>query len=569
MMAIHRDKLRWLFWLRWKLFIRSFTRERSRIISTIFLILFGVPFFGGIAVATVFGYRLLPYPANAELLFLVLTGVYLLWIVLPLLEFTTNEGLDVSKLIAYPLTRFELMASMLLSTLLDIPMFGLVLVFLAVLIGWATSVPVTLFVILAMLVFYVQIVGMSQLVLALLMRTLQSRRFRDLSILLIALFSTICYLSSQLISRAVSNGGFASNLQNATFSNYLQWLPPGYAASAIRAASVGNWGFSAIWLVVSVVAAFIVLYLWMMVLERSLSTPETGGQVRTRVRRPARQASAAQAAQVVAQVATPAAPAGLLQRAGSSQMFAITRKEWTYFWRDPQLKAMLFQSIIYVGIVILFPLINATGNHASTASYIGLLIEAPLAVFLSMFILSYNTLGMERDGLTTLFLFPIDPRRILLGKNLSVAVFGLAELILLVAITSFLSQAWNFVLPVFVIGLSVIAVVLGCGNVTSIYFPTKMRQYQRGFRATGSTSGNAGCIRSLMSLVMLIVSAILLLPVGAAVFVPLFLHANWIWVVSVPAALLYAAVLYGLVIWLVAPQMLKRAPEILQVVTRE
>ena len=119
--------------------------------------------------------------------------------VLPLFEFTVNEGLDVSKLMLFPLTRPELMVSLLFSTLLDIPMFGLILVFIAVVAGWAISLPVTLLTIVAVLIFYTQVVGMSQLVLAVLMRTLQSRRFRDLSIILIALFSSSCYLFQQLV----------------------------------------------------------------------------------------------------------------------------------------------------------------------------------------------------------------------------------------------------------------------------------------------------------------------------------------------------------------------------------
>ena len=101
-MVIHAEKLRWLFWLRWKMLLRSFVGSGGksnwgRIIGLIFLILFGLPFIGGIAVGTYFAYRYLPAPANSELLFLVLTGIYLLWIVLPLLEFTVNEGLDLSK----------------------------------------------------------------------------------------------------------------------------------------------------------------------------------------------------------------------------------------------------------------------------------------------------------------------------------------------------------------------------------------------------------------------------------------------------------------------------------------
>lgn len=74
MMVIHRDKLRWLFWLRWKLFLRGFTRDRSRIIGAIVTILFGIPIFGGIAVGTFLAYRFLPAPANAEILFIVLSG---------------------------------------------------------------------------------------------------------------------------------------------------------------------------------------------------------------------------------------------------------------------------------------------------------------------------------------------------------------------------------------------------------------------------------------------------------------------------------------------------------------
>src|SRR5437773_5715702 len=286
--SIHRDKLRWLLWLRWKLLVRGFTREKSRIITTILMIVFGLPFYGGIAAGTFLAYRFLPYPANAEVLFLVLTGVYLLWMVLPLFEFTVNEGLDVSKLILFPLTRPELMVSLLFSTLLDIPMFGLILVFIAVVVGWASSLPVALLTLVAMLIFYVQVVGISQLVLAALMSTLQSRRFRDLSIILIALFSMSCYLIQQLLLRGIGTGDFVTNIERARFSLYLQWTPPGMTASAIQQASLGNWGASFAWLGVSLVTAVLILYLWARVLERSLSTPEVGGAVRVRQRKASR-----------------------------------------------------------------------------------------------------------------------------------------------------------------------------------------------------------------------------------------------------------------------------------------
>src|SRR5258707_15890282 len=98
-MVIHGNKVRSLLWLRYKLFTRSLARGRtSSIVGGIFFALFILIFGGGFALFTFLIYRIIPAPANAEILFLVLTGIYLLWIMLPLLQINTNEGLDLSKL---------------------------------------------------------------------------------------------------------------------------------------------------------------------------------------------------------------------------------------------------------------------------------------------------------------------------------------------------------------------------------------------------------------------------------------------------------------------------------------
>ncbi|HEV2655974.1 MAG TPA: hypothetical protein VGT82_13495, partial [Ktedonobacteraceae bacterium] len=68
-MSIDSGKLRWLFWLRWKLFLRGFTRASGRIsyiIGTAFQFLFGLLIGGGVGVASYFAYRYLDAPANAE-----------------------------------------------------------------------------------------------------------------------------------------------------------------------------------------------------------------------------------------------------------------------------------------------------------------------------------------------------------------------------------------------------------------------------------------------------------------------------------------------------------------------
>ncbi len=557
-MAVHADKLRWLFWLRWKTLMRGYTRNPLSIIGSIFMLLFVLGFAGLVAVGTFFAYRLLAPPANSEVLYLVLTGVLLLWIMLPLLEFTANEGLDASKLILFPLTRAELMVSLLFSTLLDIPTIGLVLVLAAVIAGWAVSVPVAILAFVTMLVFYIQVVGVSQLFLALFMRVLQGRRFRDLSIIIIALFSSSCYLIQQFVLGGTRILHLYDNLKSASFSPYLQWLPSGMAARSITQAVLGNWGASIASLGLLLVTSVLSLYLWQFVLERSLSASEVGGSARARNRR----------RQQTPVVATGAQPVGtsIWGQIISPQISAIALKDLKYFWRDPQLKAMLFQSVIYVAIFLVAPLLNPNSSRFGGNGYV--LLITPLIVLLFMLTLSLNMLGLERQGLTTLFLFPVAPQRILWGKNLAVSTLGIAELVLLISIGAFLSRAWNLVLPVLVGGLAGMGVTLGCGNFTSVYFPQYVRQMQRGFRATGQTS-QAGCLRAVMSLVMLAVTVILLIPVALALGLPIFFHVEWMWSFTIPLSLIYGIAFHQVTTRLVAPHMLEKAPEILAITTRE
>ena len=275
-MEVHADKLRWLFWLRWKTLLRGYSRKPLSIVGSVFVLLFIIVVGGTIAVGSFFAYRFLPSPANSEVLYLVLTATLLVWIVLPLLEFTANEGLDASKLVLFPLTRVELMASLLFSTLLDIPTIGLVLVLVAVIAGWAVSLPVALLASVTMLVFYIQVVGISQLVLALFMRILQGRRFRDLSIIIIALFTSSCYLIQQFVLGGTRILHLYDNLKSASFSPYLKWLPSGLAASSITQAVQGNWGASLATLALLLVTSALTLYLWQFVLQRSLSASEVG-----------------------------------------------------------------------------------------------------------------------------------------------------------------------------------------------------------------------------------------------------------------------------------------------------
>ncbi|MBV8822464.1 MAG: hypothetical protein JO123_06705, partial [Ktedonobacteraceae bacterium] len=225
-----------------------------------------------------------------------------------------------------------------------------------------------------------------------------------------------------------------------------------------------------------------------------------------------------------------------------------------------------FQMMLSTIVVLVATVFNPSRAGRGIGSWA--VLAAPAFVFLSLNALTLNMLGMEGESLTTLLLFPIEPKRILWGKNLVILALGSIEMLLLVAVTAFASQGWNFVLPALTIGFAGIAIVLGCGNFSSVCLPQRRRQ-RRGFQTTTNYSSESGFARLLLSLLMLLVTVIVLIPAGVALVLPILFHAQWFWSFSIPLSLLYGIAFYFVVTALVAPRILDKAPEILAVVARE
>ena len=572
-MTIHLGKLRWLFWLRWKMFTRSFVRGGvGRIISVVILGVFLALLGGSFAVGTYFAYTGMDAPANAEVLFLVLTVIYAIWIVLPLLQVNTNEGLDLSKLSQFPLTRGELMISLVFSTLLDIPTLGLFLMFVAVVAGWSSSTGLTLFTLLAVIIFYVQLIAISQLILAFLQPLLQSRRFRDLSVLLAVMLGFSVYLC-QFAFRGIFNAGFLENLSHAAYSPFLQWMPPGMAARAVQQASIGNWGLAFVWLAALLILSIVILYLWQLLVERGMTqVPENGSQVRSTRRQlgtpPVAVAPLAGVAPTEANTVVSTAKRWL-----PAQVTDITIKDLKYYWRDPQMKALFIRSLfsaVAVAVAFVFPRLSGSqaGIHQLGGEWIELVI--PNFALFSLFVLSYNVLGMERQNLATLFLFPIPPKYILWGKNLVVFLIGAVEVLVLAILVAAFSGAWELLIPSLAIGIAGMGIITAIANFTSVFFPQRMRLATRGFRAGGSgMSTEEGCLQSITSIVALIVTALVLLPAIASIVLPYISGAYTVWLISVPGTILYGVIIYVTVTTLVAPRMVDRTPEILAVIAKE
>jgi ABC-2 type transport system permease protein len=556
--ALNPEHVAVLFAVRWKLTIRGYQRRKiTATIGVILALLLVLGVIGEMSAVSFVGYTRLSHGLAVQVLFVVLTGLYVGWVALPLLQYTLNEGLDVTKLAILPVTRAERMVALLLATLLDIGTLAILAFFIPILLAWTPSPAALALTCLALLLAYLHTVAMSQLALAAVMGVLRNRRWRDLSIVIFALIGASCSLFGQVFGRLAERIDLehgVAQLEGIHLDPYLQFTPPGMAARAIELAARGQYLPALGWEAVLLALAPLVLLAWSWVLDRGVTSAESGGGGPA-----ARSVRRASAGGPYAAADAAARPRGPIPDAA----LAIAQKDLRYLWRDPQLKSTLLSSLVILVLVVL------PGFGTSRAGF-GLqpqrVLFTPLPTLAIVFNLSLNALGMERTGLQMLYLFPVKPLNVLWGKNLAVAALTFGAQIVLATAMAAISGGWFYIVPTLVGGLAAILVLLGCGNVTSVLLPFRMRDLQTG---RTSLAADNGCLRSVISFTALAVAGTLLLPVIGAVLLPIQFETRIVLVLTLPLALLYGASLHQLTSRLIAPRLLNHGPEILAATVRD
>ena len=555
--------------LRWRLGVRVYRRSASAVVGLVALLFFTLTFAGVAGVLTALGYVNLPLASAAQLLFGALGLLYIAWAALPALQYSVNEGLDVSKLHTYPLSAAERMIGLTLATLFDPATLIILSVFAAVIVGWHMSLLGALVTVVALALLYIHIVGASQFTMAVLVGLLRSRRYRDLSIIIFALLSVTCSLSGQFATTLVSHLRGLQLLSRLDLGHYLQWTPPGMAARAIIAANTGDPLGALPWLLTLLALTPALFAVWAWALDRGVTTPEGGGSGARRRSRRTTQPAAGRPA-LGAALGASATPAISARRPLISPVIAaIAVKDLRYFWRDPQIKASLLSSLVLL-FVVFAPSLTTRSDPAPgyvaqhLAAYQPLL--APLPALLIVLTLSLNAFGLERQGLQSLFLTPARPLDVLWGKNLAVGLVALLAQLTLIAAVAVVTGDWNAVPLAVIEGGAATLALLGAGNVTSTLLPLRVRQLRMG---ANNLSSESGCLRSVISIGTLWVMLFALTPVFMLLLLPLLIDKQQWLIFSAPLALLYGLALYQIATLVIAPRLLNRGPEILAVVARD
>lgn len=552
-MGLHPAKQMALLRLHARLTLRQFSKEPGRLVGLFLSALFFVPVVLLISAGSYFGYVRLPGVLPGELLGGVLTLLWLVWLLLPLIAFSINESMDLTRLLVYPLSAGELISAALLGTFFELPIYLVLPFFVAVGVGWyePSVLPVIL---VGLLLALGHLVMIYQLMLVAAGGLLRSRRFRDVMIVVLSLLGFSCYLISRSLE-FVARRFFAdpANLADVRALTVLQWLPTGASARAIQQAAVGEWIGAWGWLAYAALLLAGVVWLWHRLFLRMV----TGGGFL--VLRRTDRAPQQRIEDAFPDDNTIARPNRLIARLIPYPLRVLCLHELRRSWRIPQRRIGLIQGLLSPFIFGGIFFFNRFDTSLETQpDWISLLLPA-YTVF-SIWLIGMNMLGWEGRALSTLLCTPVPRRTIFLGKSLGILSLMAAPVGILSAVLLIITRSWWSVAGAGA-ALGAAAAVLGALSVLSVLFPYPVN-LESVRRQSSFSSG--GCLTALANLVLTPATvAAICLPIGALYGVAVWWEMGWLVAAGTPLVMAYGAGMLWLGCWGAGRLLLRREAEVL------
>lgn len=544
------DYLRLLFWLKWTLMLRGYRRSPMSAIGVVLAILFFLPVAVGIAVVSGIGFRVLDPPWNEHLLRAVLLGIYLFWLLGPLLGYALSDAYDVTKLLVYPLSARQVFTGAILGSFVDFPVLLLLPTLAAVLLGFSSGVFAGILVFLTVALFLFHTLSLSQAVILASAGVLRSRRFRDILVVVLPLFWMSYYVVTRMLGEQIARLNWLRFLQSPVWEA-INLLPSGLAARAVGAAGRGEYLPSLGFLALLFLCAAGTIYLAGWLIEKVYAGEVISPAVRKRAAEPAAPKVRAQE-----QTAT-SAPGGAFGLRLPPVIEAVMDKEVKYLFRDPYFKLRLM-NLVYMLFIVGFAFFRR-GTSGFGARGAGIAWAGSGWVLLSEMSMVFNIFGTDGGAATLLFLFPSSRRQILIGKNLTLFTALSVVNLAFVLVLAFLAGVPHMFGALFCWMELALAVCISTGNLMSIWFPHRV--VARGWRMQ-QQSASGGCGYAFLTLGGSLATMALMLPVLAALVAPAFWISPAWYALSVPVMVAYVAGLYLLSLRLAEPLLIRREIEV-------
>ena len=393
------------------------------------------------AVVAEFSARL-PAPGDLALL-IVLSLVFVGWVVTPILmPGSADQMADPERLALYPLTPRQQVTGLLLAGLLaPTALFA----FLTALGGAFTAdatVGVRLTVVGCAVVFTVLCLTASRATQALLGGIANSRRGRDLVVLVTGVIGLGIYLLTQDIHRLTES---LAAMQQPSAESALSWLPPGAVGQAMISAQNGQWGDVAVRMAVAIACVGLLLLLWAWGIRRFANSGHGGFRHST--------------AKTRSSVAMSLTPFPVNAARPSVLTAAMSQQLRYYLFRSPRAFQSMALSLVLAGFV---------GHNMS--SY-GLVAESAAFALMAIALHAPNLFAYDDKGFTYLLITGGPWRPVLIGKALAGPLIVIPVMFAVLFVEAGLADGWSQLLVAVVVGVSVVAVAVGLGAFVSIWEP--------------------------------------------------------------------------------------------------
>ncbi len=558
-----------LLWLQGRL-VRSMFRSRrlhvwaqlGRVLLMLLLLAMTLPLFFGMGLALGWGVTRLSPDGALELLLIVNSAMLFFWLLLPAsYNSEIMERFELSRLFVHPVRFPSLVTGSIVVSLLSYTGLWSLLILLGEIAGLAWHKPLALPLILvgAVPTFAILVLG-GRLMDDLLDLVAGDRRLRGLLLFLTSMPLMLIIFGNYYIQVLVTNPdtllrvlepwvgdmpsveGLAVSqaidliLTHLRPSRLLLWLPPGWGTAAMAAPVTGQWATGLGFLVLSLAFSGLLLWIHAAVTQRMMQGAALRiGTERVRSRRWRR------------------------QMPGPAAFWALWSKDWYYLRRSPITpRALLSTPIIAVAFGFgLWQMSSILPPESPFRAAIPLVAGALVLVSanLGTSTLAADYLGtIDREGLASLLLTPVDRRLVLLSSTAVTLLLGMAQsLVLLVAVAIF-TGSW-IVLPW---GLY-FALCLHFGTMPLYHLSSILAPYRAPLQAWGGKGGNMGVFIAWT--------------VGTPPIVALFVLPALLWppaqIVTLPLAAVYAFGLYALTLKPIATLMDRRTHQILEAITEE
>lgn len=457
---------------------------------------------------------------------------FFVWVTLPVIIFPLDENLDPQQLALLPIKPNQLVAGLAAASFVApstlVPIFLLTANAAVVPGGWWMIIP-------ASLVFLGLLATGGQLFSAAISAVLRTRRGRDIATFFILGLAASSFFIYRAVNQTISEQGLAEAAVRNPVNDWAVLIPPVAAQKAIVDAALGKPLSALLAFLISVAWLGLFVLLWRRLIEWLLITPEQ------RAKPAARSRNTGMATR----------PFGV--------MTTLARKEFRFYVRDPRQRLVWTGTVIFVGLAVAGVVMNTTGLFDVRGKTWAPLVAPILVLFVGLPI-ALNLFGWERNAASYLFVLPVKPHQLLLGKNMAVATALAIETALLTAgLTLFTGQArWIWL----VIPLTVAAI--GCqmavGNMISVLTPLRLPREGTDVFAQSTEQGCLAIVSQTASFFM--IGLLLVPPASMVVLTVEFQQVINPWITSA-MAILWGVVLY-LISLVVSSRLLKRRmPEVL------